>query len=92
MDSNLNDICSALPGDVKASIIMVPIEHEAVFNLNITEGLQSLAGYSIAAISKFFSNYSAYNNACTAGMVHPFIKDEIVLSATTNSLKIYQPY
>jgi hypothetical protein len=92
MDSNLNDICSALPGDVKASIIMVPIEHEAVFNLNITEGLQSLAGYSIAAISKFFSNYSAYNNACTAGMVHPFIKDEIVLSTTTNSFEDgYQP-
>ena len=77
---------------MKQFIIKVPQEHKTVFDLNITEGLQSLAGYSVASISKFFRNYSAYQTATSGNLRHPFIKDEIVLSNTINSFEDgYQP-
>lgn len=89
---NLLELCETLPNDIKQYIIYVPVEHESVFSLNITEGLQSLAGYSVASMSKFFRSYSAYNAACKHNMTHPFIKDEIVLSNTVNSFEDgYQP-
>ena len=91
-DTPIEDVYDILPTDVKQFIIKVPQEHKTVFDLNITEGLQSLAGYSVASISKFFRNYAAYQKAISGNLRHPFIKDEIVLSNTTNSFEDgYQP-
>lgn len=88
----IEEVYEKLPNDVKQFIIQVPMEHKVVFELNITEGLQSLAGYSVASISKFFRNYAAYTKAISTELRHPFIKNEIVLSNTTNSFEDgYQP-
>lgn len=91
-DVPMDEVYNKLTTDVQQFIIKVPIEHKGVFELNITEGLQSLAGYSIASISKFFRNYTAYNEAVKSQLEHPFIREEITLSNTKNSFEDgYQP-
>lgn len=92
LDIPLDKVYDKLPTDMQQFIIEVPEEHRSVFELNILEGLQSLAGYSVASISKFFRNYSAYNLAVKKHLQHPFIQEEITLSNTKNSFEDgYQP-
>lgn len=91
-DVPLDELYEKLPTDIQQFVIEVPEEHLDVFKLNIIEGLQSLAGYSVASISKFFRNYNAYNDSIADNLNHPFIQDDITLSNTSNSFEQgYQP-
>lgn len=91
-DGDLSTVYERLPNEIKPLILKVPEEHRSVFELNITEGLQSLAGYSVASISKFFSNKEAFDRSIKSYIEEPFTKQEIILSTTDNSFEDgYQP-
>lgn len=81
------DLYDTLPTEVQQVVLTIPIEHYDVFTLNIIEGLQSLAGYSVASLSKFFRNYAAYTAAVKEELRHPFIRQDIPLSNTSNSFE-----
>jgi len=82
-DIDLMDAFELLPIDIKARILKVPIEHKLAFQGDIIIALQDLAGYSVSSANKLFSSNAAYEACLVESKFHPFSKEEIVLSTTT---------
>lgn len=78
---SLEDAHKMLPHDIKSKIIMVPEEHRQSFQGDIIIALQDIAGYSVSAANKLFSSNAVYEK-CLTDTLHPFSRQEIVLSTT----------
>jgi hypothetical protein len=82
----LSDAYEMLPYDIKSKIIMVPEEHKQSFQGDIIIALQDIAGYSVSAANKLFNSNATYQK-CLTNAIHPFSRQEIVLSTTTEVLQ-----
>ena len=74
-----------LPPNIQSQILMVPVEHKQAFQGDILISLQDLAGYSISAANRLFSSNTAYNRCIKDNISHPFSRQKIILSTTSNS-------
>ena len=83
---SLEEAYQLLPYDVKSKIIMVPDEHKQSFQGDIIIALQDIAGYSVSAANKLFNSNSAYQK-CLNNTIHPFSREEIILSTTNEALQ-----
>lgn len=83
---SLEDAYTLLPYEIKTKIIMVPEEHRQSFQGDIIIALQDIAGYSVSAANKLFSSNAAYQR-CINNTIHPFSRQEIILSTTQEALQ-----
>lgn len=79
---SLIDAYSLLPIEIQSNIIRVPVEHKQAFTADITIALQDLAGYSVSSVNKLFNSNTAYEQCINSNIVHPFSKEQIVISTT----------
>lgn len=72
--------------EIHKRFIEVPMDFRKEFNNNIIKALQDIAGVSIGATGKLFSNRESYANALTEEE-SPFIQEQIIVS-TGSSIRV----
>lgn len=87
-DITIKEALQFVPTDIRYRTISVPIEHRSAFKTNITFMLQDLAGFSVASSNKFFTSKKAYEECIDNDLIHPFTKDEIILSTTKEQYNV----
>ena len=83
----VKDAYKILPPEVKSKVIEVPEEHKQSFQGDIIIALQDIAGFSVSAANRLFSSETAYNKCLLEDRIHPFSREKIVISTTSETLQ-----
>lgn len=78
------DAWELLPASLRDKVLKVPMEYVNDFRVDVSLALRNIAGYSSTMATKFFQSNNEYNKSIKEELIHPFTRDEIVVSTTRN--------